>query len=328
VKLFIKNILLFVTPFILVSYFLDVFISTNLKKSNSMAQKEYSTWNDILDEKINADIAIYGASRAWVHINPTKITDSLNISAYNLGIDGHNFWLQNLRHLLYFKNNTKPKLIIHSLDIFTLEKRKDLYNPDQFLPYMLWNKDIQKATIDYVGYNFFDYKIPLIRYYGKYKSLLTAGELYFFPQWNSIEKIKGYQGQPLIWNNDFDLAIKKMKGYTAILDTASIALFDKYLQECKNNNIRIIFVYTPEYIEGQKFVKNRNDIIEKYKFYSKKYDIPFYDYSNDSISYNKTYFYNASHLNKDGAEFFTNKFIDTLKKSEAIILKKIRESTH
>jgi hypothetical protein len=328
VKLFLRNLFLFALPFIFTSYFLDILISNNLKKSNFEAQKEYSTWNAIFEHKIDADIVIYGGSRAWVHINSSKITDSLKISTYNLGIDGHNFWLQNLRHSLLIKNNLKPKLIIHSLDIFTLQKRSDLYNENQFLPYMLWNNEIKNATTSYNGFKYFDYYIPLIRYYGKYKPIFTTIKISLFPQNNSIERIRGYQGQIGTWNNDFDLAKAKMKTYKANLDSPTIKLFENYLQECKTNNIKIIFVYTPEYIEGQKFIENRKEIINLYKMYGKRFDIPFYDFSNDSISFDKKNFYNALHLNKIGAELFTDKFIDTLKRAEATTFRKIREAPH
>ena len=82
----------------LLSYFADVFISTNLKRANKFAEKEYSTWNDIIEGKVNSDIIIYGNSRAWVQFNSAMMTDSLHLPTYNLGIDGHNFCLQYLRH--------------------------------------------------------------------------------------------------------------------------------------------------------------------------------------------------------------------------------------
>lgn len=306
---FIKQIVYFSLPIILISYFVDNYISTNLKKSNSYAEKEYSTWNAIIDGKINSDIVIYGSSRAWRHIDPTMIGNMLDVSTYNLGIDGHNFWLQYLRHSLLLENNNKPKIIILSLDVFTLQKADDLYNSDQFLPYMLWNDKIKNATISYNGFKSIDYIIPLVRYFGRGNAVQTAMKAN-----SKVERIKGYQGQEQQWNDDFDKAKKSMKNYAKALDPASIVLFEKFLRECKSQNIKILFVYSPEYIEGQKFVKNRAEIISLYKKWSQKYDVPFYNYSNDVISYQKRYFYNASHLNKIGAELFTKKLIDSLKK--------------
>jgi hypothetical protein len=308
-KKFVKQVVLFLLPIILISYFLDSYISTNLKRSNSFAEKEYSTWNAIIDGKINSDILIYGSSRAWKHIDATMISNKVGVSTYNLGIDGHNFWLQYLRHSMLLENNTKPKLIILSLDVFTLQKVDDLYNSDQFLPYMLWNEKIKNATISYNGFKSVDYLIPLIRYFGRGNAVQTA-----FKTSSKVERIKGYQGQDQQWNDDFEKAKKAMKNYEKELDYTSIVLFEKFLRDCKSKNIKLLFVYSPEYIDGQKFVKNRDKIMSLYAKFSKNYNIPFYNYSNDAISYQKKYFYNASHLNKTGAELFTKKIIDSLQK--------------
>ena len=50
-----------------------------------------------------------------------------------------------------------------------------------------------------------------------------------------------------------------MKTYTANLDTATIRLFDRYLQECRERKIQLVFLYAPEYIDGQKFISNREE---------------------------------------------------------------------
>jgi hypothetical protein len=300
-------------PIFLLSYFFDVFISINLKNSNRFAEKEYPTWNAIYEGKVNSDLLIFGSSRAWIHIDPTMISDSLGISSYNLGIDGHNFWLQNLRYRELLKHNKRPKFIIFSLDYFTLKKNKDLYNSEQFLPYMLWNYEVKEATFSYNGFSSLDYEIPLVRYYGNYNALETALRFSLGHLSNPITRVKGYMGRVEVWNSDFDKAKASMKSLEIELDNPTIILFENFLKECKKNNIKMIFVYTPEYIEGQKFVSNRAQIMGLYKKFSEEYQIPFYDFSNDSISYHKRYFYNVSHLNKVGSELFTSQLIDTLK---------------
>ena len=55
-----------------------------------------------------------------------------------------------------------------------------------------------------------------------------------------------------------------------------------------------------------------------YSHYSKKYQIPCYDYSNDTICFQKKYFYNASHLNRKGAELFTHQLVNTLQHDEIV----------
>lgn len=300
------------------SYFADVFISTNLKESNKFAEKEYSTWNDILEGKVNSDIIIYGNSRAWVQFNSVMMTDSLHLPTYNLGIDGHNFRLQYLRHRMLLKNNSKPKVIIVSIDMFSLQKRKDLYNLEQFLPYMLWDSEIKKATSSYKGFVFMDYEIPLVRYYGRTEAIETAIRFYSGHLSNPICRVRGYQGRNESWNTDFDKAKLTMKSYETKLDSETVFLFEIFITECITENIKLVFVNAPEYIQGQKYVKNRAEVLAIYTKLSKQYHIPFYDYSNDAISFQKKYFYNSVHMNKTGAELFTAKLIDTLKQLSMI----------
>jgi hypothetical protein len=230
-----------------------------------------------------------------------------------MGIDGHNFWLQYLRHSLLLQYNVKPKIIIHSLDLFTLSMHKGLYKREQFLPYMLNNELIEKATSSYEGYNSLDYKIPMIRYFGQRHAIFHAIQLMIAPSSNLPDRINGYQGQDLTWNDDFIKAKAKIKEYEIGIDAATVQLFDDYLHECRKKGIKVILVYTPEYIEGQKFVKNREEIFKLFKKLSLKYDIPFWDYSNDPISFQIKYFYNSLHMNKKGAELFTNELTNALK---------------
>jgi hypothetical protein len=280
----------------------DYYISENLKTSHS-SPGEMEVWNDIYNKNIDADIAIYGSSRAWVHISPTILEDSLKIKAYNFGIDGHNFWLQYLRNKEYLKYNKHPKLIILSVDVFSLAKREDLYQSNQFLPYMLWNNDIKKFTSSYNSFSFEDYYFPLIRYSGTLRGL----DLNSSKTNNKPYRYKGYKGMEREWNNDLAKAKLKMNQYTIDIDSSSINLFNQFLLECKADKITVILVYTPEHIDGQKFIKNRKKIINIFNDFSNKYNLLFLNYSNDEICKKKDYFYNASHLNKKGSELFTSK---------------------
>jgi hypothetical protein len=312
-KLFIKNFFVFIIPLLIIIIPLDLTLSKLLKKSNTYAQGEYSVWNDLYNGKVNSEIVIYGSSRAWVHVDPQILKNELGVSSYNLGIDGHNFWLQYLRHKILLKYNQKPKYIILSVDSRTLEKRDNLFNSHQFLPYMLWDKDIINFTKSYYGYSNIDYYLPLLRYYGKKIVLVEATNNFLFSSNLKLDRNNGFKGMDRQWNNDFENAKNKLKHYKAELNQESIQLFDRFLGECKENDMEAIFVYTPEFIEGQEFIQNREEIISLFKDFSDKYNISFLDYSDDEICSQKKYFYNASHLNKEGAEIFTKKLAEDLK---------------
>lgn len=311
-KKFILTLLCFCLPIIILLIPIDYLLSNKLKGLNDFAKGENLVWNDIYNSNVNDDIVIYGSSRAWVHIDPLLIESKLGRKAYNLGIDGHNFWLQNLRHQELLKYNQKPDYIIYSIDVFTLAKRKDLYNYDQFLPYMLGNDNIHDFTSSYEGFSYFDYNFPLIRYEGKKNVIRQAFKTSILEDNAKLARVKGYRGIEKKWNKDFDKAKQKKVNFSVEIDLASVEKFELFLDECEKNSIKVIFVYTPEYIEGQEFVSNRNEIVSLFEEIALKHKILFLNYSDTSISKQKKYFYNALHLNKTGAELFTNKLIKDL----------------
>jgi hypothetical protein len=312
-KRFLIKFVLFLLPIVLLAYGADYFISSNLRKSNEFVKGEFTVWNDLYNNNVNSKILIMGSSRAWVHIDAKMLGDSLHTSAYNLGIDGHNFWMQNYRRILAMKQQVQPKVIIQSIDVFTLEKRVDLFYSEQFLPYMLGNDELEHVTESFVGFTHPDFHIPMFRYYGKGPAVIESLKMAFGAN-NPSTRIRGFQGQEQGWNNDLDIAKARMGSYTVKLDPGTVKIFEDYLKECQKKNIQVVFVYCPEYIEGQNFIANRKEMMAVYSKWSQQYNIPFFDYSNDPISFNKKYFYNALHMNKPGAEYFTYKFVQDLKK--------------
>jgi hypothetical protein len=314
-KKFLISIFIFSLSLLVFAYLMDLFLSNSLRKSKN---GEFGVWNDIYNGRVNDDLLIYGGSRAWVQFDPQIISDSLNISTYNIGINGHNFWLQYLRHSLLLKYNEKPKVIIHSVDIMTLGKRPDLFNPEQFLPYMIDDTTMSTAISSYEGYSYLDYKVPLLRYSGKWKAVISALKLTFGSKNYTPDRIKGYQGKNMTWNTDFEKAKEELNEFNVDIDPETVQLFEKYIQECRDKNIKLIFVNPPEYIEGQNFVKNHDEIIAVFSELGRANNIPFYDYSNDSMSFDKKYFYNSAHMNKLGAELFTKKLTMDFKRDSVL----------
>jgi len=311
-KAFFIKLGIFILPIVFISLPLDHFISKHAKQSNSCSG-ELLVWNDIYSSMINTDIAIYGSSKAWVGIDPHIFEDSLNCTSYNFGIDGHNFWLQYLRHIELLKFNKKPGYIILNLDMFSLEKKKELYNLDQFLPFMLFNKNIYTYTSSYEGFSYFDYHIPLVRFAGKRETMLNAIIGFLNIVSYSPMRKKGYKGMESVWNNDFEKAKSKYEKYEVEIDPDTEKLLNEFFSECKEQNIKVILVYSPEHVEFQEFIKNRNEIISIYEEYSSKYNIPFLDYSDNFLCKEKHFFYNSTHLNKTGSEIFTSLLAKDLK---------------
>ncbi|MFV0148791.1 hypothetical protein OBK08_12595 [Empedobacter falsenii] len=85
------------------------------------------------------------------------------------------------------------------------------------------------------------------------------------------------------------------------------------IEDLQKLNTSVILINSPEYIAQIESQINRNEVIKLYKSISEKYNIPFIDYSNDSMNYQKNLFYNSNHLNAKGADIFTKKLAEDIK---------------
>ncbi len=312
-KNFCVQLLYFLLPPIILAYAADWLLSAKLQQSNNFAVFEYPIWNTIFKGNVDAKVFIYGSSRAWVHINPGMIERNLGQTAYNFGVDGHNFGLQYFRHKMLLKYNKTPKIIIHSVDMFTLTQQKDLYNFQQFLPYMLNDSELENYLIKYNGFEQMDFKIPMLRY-----RLAPVAIKEVFGQLSGLDanvpvRINGFQSQDRVWDGKFEEAKRTLKIIAVPIDLEMVKQFDDYLSDCNKRNIKVILVYTPEYIEGQLFEKNREEVISLYKNWAEKHNIPYLDYSKDRLTLDRKYFYNATHMNKMGTDLFNKTLVSDLK---------------
>ena len=114
------------------------------------------------------------------------------------------------------------------------------------------------------------------------------------------------------WNTDLDKAKEKQNSYQVDIDSNTIQLLEQFIQDCSFNEIELVLVYSPEHIDGQNFITNRDQIIKIFNDFSTKYSLIFLDYSNDSLCFDKKYYYNATHLNKKGSEIFSRKLVSEL----------------
>jgi hypothetical protein len=309
-KRFIRNLFIFLVLFFIFSIILDFFLSQLLKQSKQYPS-EFEVMNEIYASNANAEVAIYGSSRAWVQFNPQILSDSLQTSVYNYGIDGHNFYLQYLRHLELIKHNSPPKKIIFSIDVFSFQIDENLYHLEQFLPYMLWNPNIYRYTKAYNGFEFYDYFIPLVRYAGKWDVIKLCFDNLIEPEANLPYRNNGFLGMDRQWDESRKYALKD--SFQIQIDSTCVGYFDAFLKETKDMGIEVILVYAPEHTLGQALISNRNEIISFYSYLAKNNQIQFLNYSKHAICQDKQLFYNASHLNAHGATIFSKVLASDLK---------------
>lgn len=281
---------------------MDYLYSQAAIKSNKF---NIEAWYELMHGEADADIVVMGSSRAWVHIDPIIMDSIIDTSTYNLGIDGSPIDRQIRKYHVFRLHNRKPKMIIQNIDYASLGYRTG-YNREQFFPY-LWDKTIRKEFLSSEHLTLFEKYVPMYRYYRNFdfetfKDVIT----------NTERKLtRGYEGQELHWDGTkFD----EIKSITFSPNDTTMQMFDQYLSDANAEGIKVVFVYTPMYIGATKKLENIDEMYATYKKYADRYDIPILDYTYMNICYDTTYFYNAMHLNKTGAEIFSDSLAHDIKK--------------
>lgn len=284
---------------------LDFFISSQFKKIEA---SPFANWNDIYDDNINADILVIGSSRAYVQFNPHVIDSTLRLNSYNLGMDGRAVESQMIKYHIYRREQqTKPRLILFEIYQGTLDVSNG-YQRIQFVPYLtdlhLWRK-----THRLEDFTWADAVIPCWRYrnyLNEIKEIIKGTSFYCKPE---NQAYKGFCDYDKVWDGSM---LERIDTIIYSRNKSAINEVSEFLEECRQEQIPVVFVIAPYYIGATRKIGNLDGWYELVSSITEPYNVPILDYTYDSLSYDTTYFYNASHLNRQGAALFSKKLAKDL----------------
>lgn len=296
-KKFLSEILISAIVLLIVAIPTDFLLSQKLKNSHN---HKYTVWNEISQGGMAHDVLIMGSSRAWTQISPRILDSALHISSYNLGIDGSCADRQIPRYNYYRCKNEKPQAIIQIVDWGTTLGATNGYEQNQYFPYF-YDPEMRSIVISEENFPFFDLYVPLLRYI-RHDGLWNSCARAFQSGEDSIVLQKGFRA----FNNKWDGTILRTVD-TIRFDKNSTTeqIFKNYLLGCKNDSIKMIFVYPPTYIKATQKVIGMDEIKNTFSKYAALCNAKILDYTNCFLSFDTTFFYNSSHLNRSGAEIFT-----------------------
>lgn len=300
----VRTILTFLGILIL-AISLDIIITQNLHKSNA---RLFKSWNDILYGSLQCDAVIMGSSRGFVQYSPAILDSIVGCNSYNLGVDGRSIDAEVAKFNTFIQHNPKPKLIIQNIDFCTLATSNG-YEREQFTPYLYINSLFDEIK-DMDNFSLADKYLPLVRYSG-YTQVIKEG-LGLHNKLNKFPLYKGYYGRNEQWDGS---AFSSIINVDFSSEPEAVEIFDKYLAFCEKENIKVVLVFAPIYIGVTEKMKSPGKMFRFYQAFADKYDLPMLNYTYDPISYDTTFFYNATHLNKLGSQLFSTKLaqdIDSL----------------
>ena len=305
-KRFVKAILKTLGLLLLINVVLDFVFTQSLNKSRCNL---YNEWNHIIHDTIESDLVIIGSSRAWAQYD-TRIIDSiLSVNSYNLGINGGSVNRQFVKYKTYCHfQKKKPYFIIINFDYWS-DWEVIRFQREQYFPYLV-NPFMRSLIIEQEPFNIMERYIPMYRYY-------SQGIVTLLQESRGIEKTyKGYNAHDLKWNGE---EFAKVESILFKPDKQLVDQFDCFLSDLRKDRTKVILVSSPIYSGVTKKTKNLSAFYDFRNYFSKKYNIPTLDYISDPICDDTTYFYNATHLNKKGAELFTKKLCHDLDSLDLII---------
>ena len=303
-KKFLTKVILFLFVTFICASLLDIFISSRLLKNNN---RIFASWSQIYKDSTNYDLIINGSSRAWTQYDPIIIDSILKINSYNQGIDGSAINRQIIKYNKYAQYHTCPKYLIQNIDLGTMDVTYG-YEREQFFPYFFYDRNLINDVNQYEKFSFVEKWVPCYRYIGYKDVLLEAifqdNTIHYF---DFLEK--GYKGHDLSWDGT---ALDALDSVVCSCNPDALKEFTGFLTNVVESGTKVIFVYAPVYYKVIEKMTNRDEMYQMYQDLASQFDIPILDYTDMSICYDTTYFYNGTHLNRTGAEIFTTKLAQDL----------------
>lgn len=288
-----------------VAYGLDWLITKNLRHSDA---RMFSTYNAILNDSLQCDALIMGSSRGQVQYSSSIIDSIAGLNCYNISVDGRCIDAEVTIYNFYRHHCPRPKLIIQNIDWGSMLMSNG-YEREQYLPYL----DIDvlyQQTCENEGFNWADRWLPLVRYAG-YRNVIFEGLGLPAKMARPKNMYKGYIAVDTPWNGSAFRAIDTL-GFS--VNPEAVDIFDRYLAQCQKEGIHVVMVYAPFYIGATNKMGSAVDsMFAFYQSFADRYGYDILNYTYDSISYDTLNFYNASHLNRRGAELFSTKLAHDIK---------------
>ena len=308
-KSFLKQILIFSLLFFLVEKSAWLLLE-------SAPERQYDKRLEyLINGDINKELIVLGSSRGAGNILAGQIEKETGLSTYNLSYQGSNVNFHEFILKTLLEYNRKPNTILLAIDNpsefigdVTIRYRVDVLQP--LTKYNYINKVLVKEKVN----NKLAYLFCLAR--------LNKSHFRFSNrEAPSMNPLDSFGTMPLIKKKDLDLVygIKKSEYSKNLEEATRLEAFKSIQSLCANNDIKLIYVFSPNFKSfNTKFYLRFKNII------GAKEQVIVYD-SLNPIYINKNYFYDYAHLLKNGAEVFTSEistFInskkDTLKNENSL----------
>jgi hypothetical protein len=257
----------------------------------------------ILDGQMNKDLLILGSSRGARGIIAKQIQDSLGGSSFNLCYLNSNILFHEYLLKKIIKHNDKPKIVLLVIDGHEEFNNRLQFRTDRLIP-LVNNQEIRQDLITLGEKNkilsslFVLHQLYRSNFFFREKIITKSDSM--LPCGSMPYKMKKPRKDLKYINciiDDYDL--KSEESY-------KIKSFTNFEKICIENNIKLMYVFPPNFYPLPKQFKTRFEKLTNKQTYI--------HYANEhEVVYKKQiYFKDDGHLNNNGAVIFTNELIKHL----------------
>ena len=277
-----------------VGKFFDWAIKQMPSEGERVAKSEY------VINKVDADFLVIGSSRAEAHYDSKVIQEIYpEYSVFNCGVDGQLFYYANTAFICIMDRYT-PKVVVWDFQLKDLVEDEP-ENLSLIYPYYYKNENVkavldeQDATLKYILWN------NCYRYNGTASRILRATRM-------SESNKMGFLAHPTAdASRKFKSEDTVLKNQTAI--EGKIKSLDSTLKKASDKGIKLVLCVSPMYNK----IIGESGTIKCLRELSEKYEIQFVDASQwEEFLHSDKYWYDAGHLNAEGATEFTRKMIELI----------------
>jgi len=256
-------------------------------------------------EKTNADVLIFGSSRAVNIFKPDIFEKETGLSCYNVGRYGQPIFY----HYAVLKSvlkRYKPKKIILSFDEGNFSIRQEAYDRlAVLLPYYDRHPEI-RSIAELKGPH---EKVKLLSNIYPYNSLLLP---VITSNYGRGEKRAEHSKGFIPLENKLAGRIRTVDySKETALDNVKIEYYRRFIEECKNSKVELYLACPPYKVNSIGMDRS----LSEGKKIAQEYQITFFDYSRDtSFTNNTELFADFRHLNNRGADIISTDIIEKIKR--------------
>lgn len=262
----------------------------------------YGKLNELVESHDPLDIAFIGSSRVNMTVDPRVIDSVTGLRSFNFGFDGANIIDFDMHLDAFLAAHPRPKLIVLNLDPKMFNVRTTMkVPPSKYLPYIR-HAEIYDSLKQYSNWPVVARYMPFVST-SFYTDAIVYQSIqgYIAPNRKVPNYYKGFSPLEKVWLN----ADKSMVNVLTVEYTPKgIALFKSLLQKIHARNIPLYLMYSPQY-DAPAFEAQHQTLMNILRLAAAPESYEIHDYTTMSICKDKDYFFDAAHLNTQGAELFS-----------------------